>query len=397
MASARVRGGVLVVWVLCGAAHACGRSASRPESSASSSPPHPAQHAHPAQLASAALGSVELESHLFEKSEQKLPPAALPESLVDRSAFILGAPSPALQEIACDPRGIVRLAATGFVSYRLQPLRARRHPEPERFLSVTALTGFSALLIGSKSTQRYYHGQEEAERFARIPLLGAGYVEGENDDIDRFWVRFLRDDAFHQFHLDADAFHAENVRVVVLKGSDQRIAARLRSGAFVFTRAQDLVWQFGSEQRTYPLSDVVPEPIEFASAERTDQVWAFDAKRGAVLLEMTRGRPLRQQLAFRGQPFSIDVEGARVAVVSVVQTQAGHGFVLQVFERGALVFEHGLPENGGASGSWQQRAMANRDVCLIPGRPWVVVGGRDGVEVFEHGAGTLLFSELRLE
>jgi hypothetical protein len=391
MARTLVQGGLLVVWVLCGSAHGCGRSASRSESSASSSQPLPAR------LASAALGSVEVESQLFENSQQRLPPAALPESLVDRSTFILGAPSPALQEIACDPRGIVRLAATGFVSYRLQPLRPRRHPEPERFLSVTALAGFSALLIGSKSTQRYYNGQETAERFARIPLLGAGYVEGDNDDIDRFWVRFLRDDAFHQFHLDADAFHAESVRVVELKGSDQRIAARLRSGAFVFTRAKELVWQFGSEQRTYPLSDVVPEPIEFASAERTDQVWAFDAKHGAVLLEMTRGRPLRQQLAFRGQPFSIAVDGGRVAVVSVVQTQAGHSFVLQVFERGVLVFEHGLPENVGASGSWQQRAMANRDVCLIPGRPWVVVGGRDGVEVFEHRAGTLLFSELRLE
>jgi hypothetical protein len=328
-------------------------------------------------------------------NEHAQPPRPkLAESPVDPIGFRLAAPSPSRQELACGVRDLVRLADTGFVSYRLQPVQPMIHAQAERFLSATALTGFSTLLVGPKSTQRYYAGEKAAERFVRTPMLGAAFVSADNDNIDNFWTLFLRDDAAHQFHLDPEVFHAASVNVVSLAGFDGRVAIRLLSGAFLFTRGHEVIWQQAGRQRVYSLVDLAPEPVGFASAERTDQFWVFDARLGAHLVELAAGRPVRQHLQFRGEVFAYDVEGERVAVVSVVQTPHQRDFYLQVFVRGALLLERELAQNYEGAGNWEQRVMADRDVCLLPGRSWVAVGGRGGVNILDYASGQALWSEL---
>jgi hypothetical protein len=111
-----------------------------------------------------------------------------------------------------------------------------------------------------------------------------------------------------------------------------------------------------------------------------------DAHRGAALVEMSLGRPLRTQLQLRGTALAFDVLGHTLAVVGL--QQAPRQFFVQVFTRGKLVFEADLPALGGAEGNLLERAMADRDVCLLPSRPWVVVGGRTGMRVLDYATRT---------
>jgi hypothetical protein len=128
------------------------------------------------------------------RAETVLPKGSEPRGLplLDTSGFDFGVPSPLPQALACGERTLVRLLAKGFVSYQLSTWERRVVSKDEYFRSATALLGFSTLLLGALSTQRYYMGERSAERFARTAALGPFSVFPDNDAKDRYWVHGIQ-------------------------------------------------------------------------------------------------------------------------------------------------------------------------------------------------------------
>lgn len=318
---------------------------------------------------------------------------------VNTAGFLLPVPNPPLQELACAEHGLVRLTEDGFVAYRAAPFERITSVRGERFHSATRVTSVETLLLGPSSSRRYLHGQLSAQTFSRAPALGPGEVFPDVERVGFFWVHFLRDEALLQFELLPRAESgaagvkrdvarvAATLTTVSLSGADGRLVVRLPSGAALFTRGRELVWQLGSQRRAYAVADVAPELVGLAPSPRTDQVWVVDAARGATLIELALGRPVRSQFELGGMPVSFAVLGDVFAAVVVEQGAHSRRFFVRVYRAGSLRYTTELPELTPGVGDWLGQVLADRDVCLFPDHPWVAFGGRYSLTIADYLSG----------
>jgi hypothetical protein len=77
-------------------------------------------------------------------------------------------------------------------------------------------------------------------------------------------------------------------------------------------------------------------------------------------------------------------EGERVAVLSVELDGQGYQPAVTIFSNGK---QHGQLETGLSIGS---RGQPKLDLCLVPGRPWVVVGGTQWLQLLDWETRRLL-------
>lgn len=304
----------------------------------------------------------------------------------EREHFPWSAPTVPLQEVACNDTAFVRLTETGFEAFRTLPRIERVARHEEQWLdSALAIGGRSYVLLGRDAAYRYYEGQRRPVPFARVPQLGLTSTWRDGVDFDALWVRYARDEALRRYPLrpqDETLVSLGDERL--LPGFDGRLVQRLSSGAWIYTQGNTL--RVTGKNIEYRVDDVLGELVALAPAKRLDRFWAFDESGQAALFEASRGRPIRRREQFAGLPYSVAVRDDVVAVVAVEQSKQGRKWWLQV-SQGANQQRWELPKRFDIAGSWEQQVMANRDVCLLGGHPWVVVAGRSSLEVYDYATG----------
>jgi hypothetical protein len=198
---------------------------------------------------------------------------------------------------------------------------------------------------------------------------------------------------------------------VELPRADGRLVYRTASGAVLYTSyaagakseptaARSVAWILGSERRVYDVADIAPQLVGIAAAKRTDRFWAFDLERGASLVEMARGRPVPQHYALNGKLVNFDVEADRVLFLttsvnkSQVSKSSARSFRLELWENGTRRFSEVVDANPSSVGGWFERHVANGDICVFPGRPWIALGGRSAVTVWDYATRRVVFEDM---
>lgn len=386
----------LVAWGLCGALlGACSKdpsAAARPEAAAPQPGTEPASErdsgtAQRVRALSLRPGSMPL-------GGERLPaPPGPTRSPIEqaREHFPWSAPTIPLQEVACNETAFVRLTDAGFEAFRTRPRIERVARHDDRWLdSALAIGGRSYVLLGREAAYRYYEGQRRPVPFARIPQLGLTSTWPDGRDFDAVWVRYARDGALYRYPLQS----TEETSVSLgeerrLPGFDGCLVQRLSGGAWVYTQGEVLRVTGGEAE--YRVDDLIEDVVALAPARRLDRFWAFGASGQAVLIETSRGRPVRRREQFSGLPYSVAVREDVVAAVVIEMTAQGRQWWLEVVRAGSRQ-RWELPKRYEGAGSWEQQVMANRDVCLLGGHPWAVIGGRSALEVYDYSTGELLLS-----
>jgi hypothetical protein len=303
--------------------------------------------------------------------------------------------------LACGKLGFVRLTRRGFDSFATHEARRIARIPIEQPLNAVALSGDSTLIVGKKQVARYYRGQKDAPRFARIPLLGPLQAWADPQNIDGFWVRYLRDPDLHYYTL-VDAERSVTFgETRSLEEFDRRFFTLLADGSPFYTTRQGLVRSRLDGVRHSPQPKLEGALAGLWPGGRIDRYWVASDAGELRLLELSRGEPLIESLQVPGVPFSMDVDNDRLAVISVEPRGPDSQWQLSVFRGAERVANLELPSDVGSASLAQQspattaRSQAtndldNRDVCLVRERPWVVAGGKDLVQLFDYDAQQVL-------
>lgn len=333
--------------------------------------------------------------------EQGAPsPAPTPAQTTAPSVPLLPSYSPDIppQLLFCDHKGFGRLTADAFEYYAVDDLRRLAKIDVPGSHNLIALMGNTSLVVARDHVYRYYHGQTEAVRFARIPILGPLQLWPDEQDIDSFWVRYLRDPDLHHFTLPKQGSEGLDSSVnfsqpKALPGFDGRRFVLLADGSALYSTADELVYASPRQPRRIPLTRF-EDPIAAALASsRLDRIWVLTQAGTAALIELSRGLPERLRLNLAGTPLGFDARKKALAVVSAEQgTPTQHR--LEVYEGKELRFSRPLPVLEADAQGRVPREVDNRSVCLFTERPWVLVGGRQVLQLFDYASGELLLQKL---
>lgn len=302
-----------------------------------------------------------------------------------------GVEQPRSQLVACSELGFVRLLPVGFEGYRLYDRSLTFRSTKRTFTHVVAQAGHSYLLLGPHESLLYYQPHTRVEALARLPALGPFRIWPDARHHEWVWVHYLRDDAVHRFELprltppgtdEQKSAKASLQTSVELAGFDRKSVERTVYGRWVYTRAEDdaaivLMSGFGegvAHVRAASVTLTIDERIG-----RTNEPTA---------------RSLVVELA--GYPFSVVEAEGRLAVVTHTARADGRDWQLEVIEASGHVHRVTLPNRTGSVQAAHvdefAEEVANRSVCLVPGKPWAVVGGRTSVRLFDYRTSTPLLA-----
>lgn len=315
------------------------------------------------------------------RSLASLPPASLPPASPDIPPQLL----------ACGKRGFARLTRDGFVAYATHSGHELTRVKIPETLNLVSLAGDSSLLVAKNAVYRHYHGQTQARRFQRIPLLGPLQLWPDARDIDAFWVRYLRDPELHHYALPTSRPTSEPNdtsgvwkpilgETSALPDFDRRLFTFLDDGSPFYT-TPDGLQRAGAAPRRSPLPAFERPLVALWPGGVIGRYWAADEAGDTWWLEQSRGEPRVARVSLAGLPHAASVRGPLLAVVSKRGVLGERRFWLEVFLEGKRVFVHELPPVEGAS---PELELANHDVCSIDGKPWVLVGGRDRAFLFDY-------------
>lgn len=301
------------------------------------------------------------------------------------------------QLLFCDHKGFGRLTEGAFEYYAVDDLRRIAKIDVPGSHNLIALMGNTSLVVARDHVYRYYHGQTSAVRFARIPLLGPLQLWPDEQDIDSFWVRYLRDPDLHHFTLPTQGTEGVDSSVnfsqpKALPGFDGRRFVLLADGRALYSTADELVYASPRQPRRIPLKRF-EDPIAGALASsRLDRIWVLTQAGTATLIEFSRGLPERLRLNLAGTPLGFDAKKALAVVSAERGTPTQHR--LEVYEGKELRFSRPLPVLEADAQGRVPREVDNRSVCLFTERPWVLVGGRQVLQLFDYASGELLLQKL---
>jgi hypothetical protein len=302
------------------------------------------------------------------------------------------------QLLACGKRGFVRLTHDGFEAYATSPPKRVARAPLDQPRNVIQLAGDSSLVIARSGVFRYYHGEKAARRFTRIPILGPLQAWSDPQNIDGFWVRYLRDPALHHFTLEDDApptakgplvESSERAvmpkavtigEVVELAEFDFRLFTVLRDGSPFYSTVSGLLKATIGAPRLSPWPQLTRRLAALWPGSTQDRYWAADESGAAWQFELGRGEPRVMAVQFAGLPIAIAHQGDLVAVASAALTRGERTRELEVFRGQKRLAQLRLP-----AGLTESRPAAGElDLCLLDGKPWVVVGSRTQLLVYDY-------------
>ncbi len=299
------------------------------------------------------------------------------------------------QLLACGRRSVARLTEQGYEVYAVpQFARVASLPlsEPSNLVAVAE---DNVVAFGVNQVQRHYFGYDGVRAFTRIPRLGPYEVWPDPQDVDAFWVRYLRDPDLHYFELRdsvrvADGSGGAPVAVlpVTLVGEsralpefDRRHFTLMADGSALYT-AGDHLMQLASGRREALQLPAPSGPIVALWPDHEQlRYWVVDQKGLASKIEVSRGRPVVATLELAGVPLQHAASGRAMAVLSAAERGQGLELTLEVFERDRLVTRWPLTD---VPTFTTDGFAAQVDLCFVHGRPLVLVGGRQWLMVFDY-------------
>jgi len=196
-------------------------------------------------------------------------------------------------------------------------------------LNVVSLSKKSVLVIAEAAVLRYQLGEKAPQRYAAVPVRGPLFVSLDPRAVDGFWLRTLGEDEPQHYALSSLALGDAGVPRVRAE-LPRSVAGALDAGA----------------------------PSEAAPL-------AFAASLPGVLIDTA-------------------TDGDRVGVLSMELVGDTYQPALAVFSQGK---EEARLKLGPSVGLQLQPKL---DLCLIPGRPWVVVGNTQWLQLLDWSSRRLL-------
>lgn len=247
-------------------------------------------------------------------------------------------------------------------------------------LNVVAVANKAVLVIGKRNVFRYESGDERVRASKPIPTPGPLFVWPDAANARSFWVRVLGEKKLYQYTAGQGAAMA---REQALADFDARLFTVLSDGTPFYSTPKGLVGAKDpvgaapaskpDETATVVFPDVVP-----------DRYWVADARGNLAQWDRKSARAPVFSAQVPGAVIDVALEGKRVAVLSVDVDGQSYRPTVTIFSEGQERSQRRVSGTPGASGP------PELDVCLIPGRPWVVVGGKQWMELVDWETPRLL-------
>jgi hypothetical protein len=234
------------------------------------------------------------------------------------------------------------------------------------------LAGKRVLAIAKTGVYRHQAGKKTTERFPPIATRGP-FVAGAGERAASFWVRALGERSRHDYELGAPiAADADSPgkplapsEVQVLPDFDARLFSALADGTPAYSTASGLV-RYQNSEPSAAAQLPAGTTLVFGDANK-DRYWTADAEGNLSLWAWEAGESPIDTARVPGVVVDTAVEGTRVAVLSVALIDTGYQPTVTVFVDGKQDGRLRVATSPARSG------QPTLDLCLIEGRPWVVV------------------------
>lgn len=283
------------------------------------------------------------------------------------------APSPEPRLLACGAGWILQLTDTGYTVHQVPSLAAARYVAKEPLLGVQATMGDSAVLLGRHRLYRVYKGEAMPSVFDGYSLLGPTRLWPDAETLEAVFLQDAREPVLRRFSLvgtgtgynwDSDAR--------ALGGFDLGAIEQLADGSWLYTTSAGLARIYGASRWDY----VVPAPSSISHLVAVPGRGAFWLARSEGRVERFRLEPWARAFsaALDGVPLALVSDAARLAVVTARDAAS---------QRSLTVF---LGEEAGEP--WTLPLLSDApSLCLVPERPWVALGGRQELILYDYLAG----------
>jgi hypothetical protein len=295
-------------------------------------------------------------------------------------------PKVAPQLVACGDRAVYRITQKALevfeLAEELPPPRirgsriARQTMEiaVEEPLNVFSLGRNSAVVIARSGVFRYELGQARARRYGPIEAKGPLVAWTDRHRADAFRVHAGRE-RIETYALggpasvDSDGARAKALtsqRVTALSGFDGRLFTVLADGTPVYSTTKGLVR--GDEMGAVPVSEPSGRAVLLFADASPDRYWAADASGHLALWDRKQGHAPLATPSVPGVVIDAAHEGERVAVLSMSLVGDSYLPAVTLFANGR---EQARIDIGASIGA---RGQPKLDLCVVTGRPWVIVG-----------------------
>jgi hypothetical protein len=312
-------------------------------------------------------------------------------------------PSVPPQLVACRGRDFYRITTKSLqafeVSERIPPPQIRGSATAQQKaqvdvaepLNVILLSNEGVLVIAKHNVFRYERGQEQTQLSAPVPTPSPLQAWPDPRSADSFWVRTLGDPSLHRYTLAVRARPDSGSprkaaklrsRVQELSEFDGHLFAVLADGVPFYSTKNGMAR--GAEAQPLPFPKLSrPATVVFPDSS-PDRYWAADAWGNLGLWDRKRGESPVLAARVPGAVIDVAIQGARVAVLSMELSGPMYRPTVTIFSNGE---QQGRLSIGPSAASPGQPEL---DLCLIAGRPWVVVGGRHWLQLLDWSSPRLL-------
>jgi hypothetical protein len=258
-------------------------------------------------------------------------------------------------------------------------------------LNVLTTARKGAVVIAKDGVLGYEPGQKALRRHAPIPTSAPLVAWLDPRRADSLRVHAVGDEKVREYSLaalssaepDSPPPPAQVPRQVEsLEGFDGRLFTLLADETAFYSTPNGLVRR-GSEARLtrfYALPAATT--LLFADVSPT-RYWAGDASGRVALWDLEQSASPRFGATVPGVVVDAAQEGERVAVLSIALSAGSYLPTVTIFSNGK---ELGRVDTGPSS----TRQQPEVDVCLVAGRPWVVVAGRRWLQLLDWESHRLL-------
>lgn len=256
-------------------------------------------------------------------------------------------------------------------------------------LNVFSPTKKTAIVIAKGGVLRYELGQKQARRYAPISASGLLMAWSDPNRPESFRVHAAGSQSVEEFTLtgplgtDAGSPPPQVARnVVPLPEFDARHFIVLTDRTLLYSTPSSLVRR-GREAPGIPFRQFSGTATTLFADSAASRYWAADASGKLALLDL-EGTSSPFTASVPGVVIDTAVEGDRVAVLSLELVGQSYAPTVTVFSNGKEQARMSIGTNVAA------RAQPKLDLCLIAGRPWVVVGNAGGLQLLDWSSRRLL-------
>ena len=326
--------------------------------------------------------------------EQALPGGGSAQELRD-PGLALRPPVPPAQRLSCSEKSVAQLRERAVHVFRVEPFaRVTRLEVMGRPLAALSQGGHSHLIVTDAGLFRHYQAERRAHRFARVPILGIPRMWPDHREQDRFWLRYLPGDETFLVPLADREEGMTTGQPLLLPEFDGHLFVALQDGSLVYSANARLLrlmpWKRAQGPKQLP-AEVDARVLSSLTASGDRQgFWAFRANGEGYLFEVPNSKP-KAQIKSGVVPYSVSARRNALALVGVSNPPATREWRLRLWGRKpGHDFEEmpsvSLPADSPGYDAWFEGATADRQVCFLPNRSWVAVGGATRVELYDYEA-----------